>query len=76
LTDPAANCATFPQRYLLLAKSAFEAGLISEGQLAKKLRTDRVTARVRMEELDDLVRENTGSDSNLLGEDLVLPNPP
>jgi Zn-dependent peptidase ImmA (M78 family)/transcriptional regulator with XRE-family HTH domain len=76
LTDPAGNRAMFPQRYLLLAKNAFEAGLISEGQLAKKLRTDRVTARVRMEELDDLIRENTGSDSNLLGEDLVLPNPP
>lgn len=35
-----------PRRYVSLAVSAYENGEISEGQLAKLLRTDRVTARI------------------------------
>lgn len=35
-----------PQRYINLAVSAYEKGEISEGQLAKFLRSDRVTARI------------------------------
>lgn len=65
--------ALFPQRYLLLAKAALEAGLISQGQLARKLRTDRVTARMRMEELDSLIDATTGSGYGPLRVDLALP---
>jgi Zn-dependent peptidase ImmA (M78 family) len=35
----------YPERYKLLAVQAYQRGLISEGRLAKYLRTDRVTAR-------------------------------
>jgi Zn-dependent peptidase ImmA (M78 family)/transcriptional regulator with XRE-family HTH domain len=48
-----------PRRYLLLAQRAFQEGLISEGQLAKKLRTDRVSARSKVQNLDDLIDEHT-----------------
>src|SRR5439155_16565944 len=45
IAGDAPNRQLFPRRYLLLARRAYDQGLISEGQLAKKLRTDRVTAR-------------------------------
>ena len=35
----------FPQRYVSLATSAFRRGDLSEGQLAKFLQTDRLSAR-------------------------------
>ncbi len=50
-----------PQRYLILAKRAYDAGLLSEGQLARKLRTDRVTARMMLEKLETLIDDKTGS---------------
>jgi Zn-dependent peptidase ImmA (M78 family)/transcriptional regulator with XRE-family HTH domain len=55
------NRQLLPQRYLMLAKRAYDAGLLSEGQLAKKLRTDRVSARLMMERLETLIDYKTGS---------------
>ncbi|MDP9363046.1 MAG: helix-turn-helix domain-containing protein [Chloroflexota bacterium] len=40
-----------PLRYELLAVQAYDQGLLSEGELARYLRTDRVGARRRVEEL-------------------------
>jgi Zn-dependent peptidase ImmA (M78 family)/transcriptional regulator with XRE-family HTH domain len=40
-----------PLRYEALAVQAFEAGLLSEGQLAERLGTDRIGARQRVREL-------------------------
>ena len=40
-----------PRRYLTLAVMAYENGDLSEGQLAKFLRADRVTARLLVEEI-------------------------
>jgi len=40
-----------PRRYLNLAVMAYELELLSEGQLARFLRSDRVSARVAVEEL-------------------------
>lgn len=40
-----------PLRYEVLAVQAFEVGLLSEGQLSRYLRTDRVGARQRVTEL-------------------------
>lgn len=40
-----------PRRYVNLAVMAYEDGHLSEGQLAKRLRVDRVTARMLVEEL-------------------------
>jgi Zn-dependent peptidase ImmA (M78 family)/transcriptional regulator with XRE-family HTH domain len=40
-----------PKRYLNLAGVAFEKGLLSEGQLSRFLRMDRVSARVQLEKM-------------------------
>jgi Zn-dependent peptidase ImmA (M78 family)/DNA-binding XRE family transcriptional regulator len=40
-----------PQRFVSLAVSAYEKAEISEGQLAKLLRTDRVTARIIIDKM-------------------------
>lgn len=45
LPDPPVDDHPFPQRYLHLAIHAFEQGKISQGQLARFLRCDAVTAR-------------------------------
>ena len=50
----------YPERYLFLAVQAFQQQVISEGQLAKFLRTDRVTARGVVESC--LIRHETQSD--------------
>jgi Zn-dependent peptidase ImmA (M78 family)/DNA-binding XRE family transcriptional regulator len=42
----------FPLRYRLLARSAYEQDLITEGQLARFLDTDRLGAREELEALD------------------------
>jgi Zn-dependent peptidase ImmA (M78 family)/DNA-binding XRE family transcriptional regulator len=62
-----------PQRYLFLAKEAYEEGLLSEGQLARKLRADRVSARVMLEELDDRIEDKTGANYHQLHLDLAQP---
>jgi Zn-dependent peptidase ImmA (M78 family)/transcriptional regulator with XRE-family HTH domain len=41
---------TLPRRYVALAVEAFRRGELSEGQLARYLRTDRVSARMQIEE--------------------------
>lgn len=48
-TNPAEKC-LLPRRYLNLAVMAYEKGLLSEGQLARVVRSDRVSARVLVEE--------------------------
>jgi Zn-dependent peptidase ImmA (M78 family) len=40
-----------PRRYMNLAVMAYKEGLLSEGQLARYLRADRVSARILVEEL-------------------------
>jgi Zn-dependent peptidase ImmA (M78 family) len=67
------NRQQLPQRYLVLAKRAYDAGLLSEGQLAKKLRTDRVTARLLLEKLETLIDEKTDSGYVALELDLAMP---
>lgn len=42
---------TLPRRYLNLAVVAYEKGILSEGQLARYIRADRVSARILVEEL-------------------------
>lgn len=53
---------TLPQRYVDLAIAAFQAEQISEGQLAKYLRTDRLRAREQVESFENRIHlENDGS---------------
>ena len=59
----------YPERYLFLAVQAFQQQAISEGQLARFLRTDRVTARGIVEGC--LIRRETQSD----GSDQVVEMP-
>ncbi|HWM25779.1 MAG TPA: XRE family transcriptional regulator [Chthoniobacterales bacterium] len=59
LPPAADNRDLLPRRYLLLARRAYEEGLISEGQLAKKLRQDRLSARLTIEKLDGLIDAHT-----------------
>jgi len=50
----------YPERYLFLAVQAYQRDVISEGQLARFLRTDRVTARAIVESC--LIRRETQAD--------------
>ena len=53
---------SLPQRYVDLAIAAFQAGQISEGQLAKYLRTDRLHAREQVEAFENRIHlEGDGS---------------
>ncbi|MDB6067371.1 MAG: transcriptional regulator, partial [Pedosphaera sp.] len=63
----------WPARYLLLAKAAFEKCELSENQLAKKFRTDIVSAREIMEELDSLVVSEEGEEFSIIPVDLASP---
>jgi len=57
-----------PTRYEMLAVNAFNRGLLSEGQFARYLGVDRVTARERAAQLEErLIAENDGE---LIGLDL------
>lgn len=51
LTPHAPDPSFLPPRYELLAAQAFDQGLITEGQLARMLATDRVSARERISRL-------------------------
>ncbi|MCI0486040.1 MAG: XRE family transcriptional regulator [Blastocatellia bacterium] len=51
-----------PRRYLNLAVMAYEKELLSEGQLARFLRSDRVSARVLVEELSHRFNAETEED--------------
>ena len=63
----------WPVRYLLLAKAAFEKDDLSENQLAKKFRTDIVSSREIMEELDSLVVAEDGEQFSVIPVDLASP---
>ncbi len=51
LQAPAPAEEQFPARYLYLVLLAYEQSLVTEGQVANYLRTDRVSARERLEEI-------------------------
>lgn len=52
-----------PLRYRLLAQSAFDRReLLTEGQLARRLRVDRVSARLELEKLRQLADESVDGD--------------
>lgn len=61
-----------PQRYKTLAVLAYNKEKISEGQLAKMLRTDRVSARATVEEIDDVINAEKGGEFSNLPLDLAL----
>lgn len=51
-----------PRRYVLLAYRAFEHALVSEGRLAKLLRTDRVSARQMIERVAAAIDSDAGGE--------------
>jgi hypothetical protein len=62
-----------PRRYQRLAVMAYEKGELSEGQLTRFLRTDRVSARMLVEEMtQDFSTEREGNYEDL-ELDLALP---
>ena len=62
-----------PRRYAALAAEAYHKGELSEGQLARYLRTDRVSARLQIEQsLRDIHQEADG-EFTALDLDLALP---
>jgi Zn-dependent peptidase ImmA (M78 family)/DNA-binding XRE family transcriptional regulator len=61
-----------PQRYKTLAVLAYNKEKISEGQLAKMLRTDRVSARATVEEINDVINAEKGGEFPNLPLDLAL----
>ena len=63
----------FPQRYVALAVSAFRSGRLSEGQLAKYLHTDRLSARLIVEDLQNRVHREFEGDFTELELDLAQP---
>jgi len=62
-----------PQRYQDLALLAHAKGQISEGQFAKFLRTDRVSARALIEELNLRIHAEVGDEFRQLELDLASP---
>jgi Zn-dependent peptidase ImmA (M78 family)/DNA-binding XRE family transcriptional regulator len=73
LLRPERKHAAWPVRYLLLAKAAFEKGELSESQLARKLRTDILSAREMMEELDSVVVASEGEEFEVIPVDFASP---
>jgi Zn-dependent peptidase ImmA (M78 family) len=63
----------FPQRYIALAVTAFRNGHLSEGQLAKYLHTDRLSARLAVEEVQNRVHREIEGDFTELEVDLAQP---
>jgi Zn-dependent peptidase ImmA (M78 family) len=63
----------FPQRYVSLAVTAFRNGQLSEGQLASYLHTDRLSARLAVEELQNRVHREFEGDFTELEVDLAQP---
>ena len=62
-----------PQRYVSLAVEAFQKELLSEGLLARHLRTDRVSARSVVEDLARDIHQEDGGDFTQLELDLAQP---
>jgi Zn-dependent peptidase ImmA (M78 family)/DNA-binding XRE family transcriptional regulator len=60
-----------PQRYVSLAVEAFRKGYLSEGQLARFLRTDRVAARLQVEILDNEIHAENGGSFTPIAADLA-----
>lgn len=69
--QPSALPDIFPQRYLMLVVVAYERELISEGELAEFLETDRVTARGIYHRLTNELAPGDGTSRISVGEDLV-----
>jgi hypothetical protein len=63
----------FPQRYVSLAVMAFRNGQLSEGQLAKYLRTDRLAARMTVEDFQNRVQREVEGDFTEVEVDLAQP---
>ena len=63
----------FPQRFVALAVSAFRKGDLSEGQLSRLLRTDRTSARLIVEELQNRIHREFEGDFTELELDLAQP---
>jgi Zn-dependent peptidase ImmA (M78 family) len=62
-----------PRRYVALAVEAYRRGELSEGQLARYLRTDRVSARLRVEEMQRTIHSEQDEFAGLSGLDLAQP---
>jgi len=63
----------FPQRYVSLAVMAFRNGQLSEGQLATYLRTDRLAARMTVEDFQNRVQREVEGDFTEVEVDLAQP---
>jgi hypothetical protein len=62
-----------PQRYVALAMEAYRKGDLSEGQLARFLRTDRVSARLYVEEGRQGIHQEREGEFTQLELDLAQP---
>jgi hypothetical protein len=60
-----------PPRYVSLAVEAFRKGFLSEGQLVRFLRTDRVSARLQVELLDHKIHVENGGEFRPIAPDLA-----
>ena len=60
-----------PRRYVGLAVEAFRKGFLSEGQLARFLRTDRVSARLQVERLEHNIHLENGGAFTPIAPDLT-----
>jgi Zn-dependent peptidase ImmA (M78 family)/DNA-binding XRE family transcriptional regulator len=60
-----------PRRYVGLAVEAFRKGHLSEGQLARYLRTDRVSVRLLIESLDKEIHLENGGEFTPIAPDLA-----
>jgi Zn-dependent peptidase ImmA (M78 family)/DNA-binding XRE family transcriptional regulator len=60
-----------PPRYVGLAVEAFRKGFLSEGQLARFLRTDRVSARLQVELLEHEIHMENGGQFTPIAPDLA-----
>jgi len=63
----------FPQRYVSLAVMAFRNAQLSEGQLAEYLRTDRLAARMTVEDFQNRVQREVEGDFTEVEVDLAQP---
>ena len=60
-----------PRRYVALAVEAFRSGQLSEGQLTRYLRTDRVSVRALMESLLKAIHVENGGEFTPIAPDLA-----
>ncbi len=60
-----------PSRYISLAVEAFRKELLSEGQLARYLRTDRVSARLQIEMVEQEIHQEDGGEFIPVAPDLA-----